>query len=323
MSRLLGRQRSMFPRNVFALSASIAFTLMQHGCDEFDVDNPQPLRTSLSFGVAGQALGQFNYPRAIDVDASNHLVYVVDKQARVQRFDFEGVPQLEWKMPEYENGKPTGVSVAADGRVFVPDTHYHRVIAYDKDGTELFRFGEYGTGPGQFIYLTDVAFGPNATIYVSEYGGNDRIQVFDSTGKFLFQFGTFGDGDNQFNRPQSITFNRDMTELYVADACNHRIVVVDPNGQFLRKFGAPGHEVGQLSYPYGIEILDDETLLVAEFGNNRIQRFDSAGQSLGAYGRTGRGEGELHHPWALALADDRVFVLDSGNNRVQVIRNPS
>jgi hypothetical protein len=66
-------------------------------------------------------------------------------------------------------------------------------------------------------------------------------------------------------------------------------------------------------------MLPDDTLLIAEFGNNRVQRFDTAGRSLGVYGRIGRGEGELQYPWGVAASNDRIFVLDSGNNRVQVI----
>jgi hypothetical protein len=66
-------------------------------------------------------------------------------------------------------------------------------------------------------------------------------------------------------------------------------------------------------------MLSDGTLIVAEFGNNRIQHFDADGRSLGVYGGVGRGDGELQYPWAVAAGDDRIFVLDSGNNRVQVI----
>jgi DNA-binding beta-propeller fold protein YncE len=302
--------------------ALVTASVILHGCNGNNGDEPEALQPSIIFGVAGQALGQFNYPRAIDVDAANKLVYVVDKQARVQRFGFDGIPQLEWRMPEFENGKPTGISVAEDGKVYVPDTHYFRVICYDKDGVEILRFGEYGTDPGQFIYVTDIAFGPNDRIYVSEYGGNDRVQVFDTEGKYLFQFGTFGDGERQLNRPQAMAFNGDKTELFIADACNHRIVVVDPQGNVLRRFGKSGAHPGEMMYPYGIEMLDDDTMLIAEFGNNRLQRFDANGHCLGVFGRTGRGKGELHHPWSMAHAGDQTFVLDSGNNRVQVVRTP-
>jgi DNA-binding beta-propeller fold protein YncE len=283
-----------------------------------------PINTIRAFGTPGLGRSQFNYPRAIDVNAANGWIYVIDKAARVQRFDANGEQQLEWRMPEFENGKPTGVSVAPppDGRVFVPDTHYHRIIVYSADGEELDRFGEYGEGPGQFIYPTDIAFGPEDRLYISEYGGNDRVQVLDAQGKFLFEFGGFGEESGRYNRPQSLAFNADRSELFIADACNHRIVVTDPNGTVLRMFGSPGREAGQLAYPYGLAILGDGTVMVSEFGNNRVQQFDAYGRSLGVWGRVGRREGEVQYPWGVAGLENEIFVLDSGNNRVQVMREP-
>lgn len=295
--------------------------LLSAGCStETDEYGVALLPARLSFGAAGLGMGQFNYPRGIALDPQREAIYIVDKAARIQRFDLDGQPVLQWRMPEWENGKPTGLSVSPDGRVFVADTHYHRIMVYDADGKELFRFGEYGEGPGQFIYPTDVAFGPNGHIYVTEYGGNDRIQVFSEDGEHLFMFGEFGEEDGQFNRPQSIAFNADQTELFITDAVNHRIVVTDPQGELLRSFGQFGRQVGFLAYPYGLELLDDGTLLICEFGNNRIQRFTPQGESLGAWGGVGTEEGRLQYPWGLAGKGDRVYVVDSGNNRVQMIR---
>lgn len=293
------------------------------GCDDDD-DSPRPLDTVMTFGVNGLSLGQFSYPRAIAADPQRGFLYVVDKTARVQRFGLDGKPQLEWSMPEKEQGKPTGISVAPDGRVYVADTHYFRIMVFDSEGRELRRFGSYGTEPGQFIYPTDVAIGPGGNIYVSEYGGNDRVQVFSPPPEceFLFAFGSPGDGEGQFTRPQSLAFSRDLSELFITDAINHRIVVTDPQGRWLRTFGGPGREPGRLNYPYGLTVLDDDSLLVAEFGGNRIQRFSPAGQPLAVYGRLGTKLGELRYPWAAAAAGDLVFILDSGNNRVQVINAP-
>jgi DNA-binding beta-propeller fold protein YncE len=75
-----------------------------------------------------------------------------------------------------------------------------------------------------------------------------------------------------------------------------------------------------LRFPYGLDWLPDGTLVVAEYGNNRLQRFDRRGRSLGTWGRAGRRVGELAYPWTVVTGpQDRLFVLDSGNNRVQVL----
>jgi DNA-binding beta-propeller fold protein YncE/ABC-type Fe3+ transport system permease subunit len=292
------------------------------GCSGGAEGEPEVLDVDRAFGVNGTALGQFAYPRAIAVDPDREYVYVIDKTARVQRFGFDGKPQLQWDMPAKENGKPTGVSVAPDGRVFVADTHYHRVIAFDESGTELMRFGSYGEGPGEFIYPTDVAFGSDGRLYVGEYGGHDRVQIFSPEGEYLSEFGCFGPDPGCFDRPQALQFDARAGVLYVADSCNHQIVVVDPDGRELRRFGGAGRAPGQLHYPYGLHLLDDGSLLVAEFGNARLQHFSAAGESQGLFGRLGAGPGELRYPWGVAGTDRDLFVLDSGNNRVQVTRTP-
>lgn len=308
-------------RSVWLLLGVMAILLL--GCDDnLDTENTPPLPTVKTFGAPGRGLGQFNYPRALAIDPVNGYIYIVDITARIQRFGLDGKPHLFWQMPEWELGKPTGLAVCDRGYVYVADTHYFRVIAFDFEGNEIMRFGRYGQEPGHFVYTTAIAFGPQGRIYVSEGGGNDRIQVFDSEGNYLFHFGTFGSEPGQFNRPQSIVFNADRTELYIADACNHRIVVTDPEGSVLRILGEPGSGPGQFSYPYDVKVLPDGNLIVCEFHNTRLQKITPDGQPLRLFGRVGRGLGELHYPWCVDGDGNHLYVLDSGNNRVQLIKTP-
>ncbi|MCA9295819.1 MAG: SMP-30/gluconolactonase/LRE family protein, partial [Phycisphaerales bacterium] len=309
-------------RRIVTLLACSAATVCLAGCDRHHLDEPSPLPTEFMWGSTGRGPSQFMYPRGIATDPERDAVFVVDKAARIQRFSTDGTQEAEWFMPESALGKPTGLNVGPDGSVYVADTHYFRVMTYDRDGHELQRFGAYGKEPGQFIYPTDVEFGPAGHLYVSEYGGNDRIQVFEPDGTFLFQFGEQGHGDHQFNRPQSLAFSLDGSELYIADSCNHRIVVTDPEGTQLRILGHAGRDPGEFSYPYDLVVLADGSLLVVEFGNNRVQHIDANGNCLGVLGQTGRAVGQLQYPWGIDVAGDRVFVLDSGNNRVQVMSTP-
>ncbi len=272
---------------------------------------------TLVFGRGGNAPGEFNYPRA--AAAHSKRIYVVDKSARVQCFDLRGRYQLEWSLPEFSAGKPVGLAVAPDGRVFVPDTHYARVLVYDADGRELTRFGTSGRGDGQFLLPTDVAFDSHGNIYVGEYGGNDRISKFTPGLEYLFSFGGPDGGDAKLARPQGLLMGPDDT-LWVADACQHRICRFDSAGHLLSTFGHEGRRQGEFRFPYGIDMLSDGTLVVAEYGNNRVQRLSASGESLGTWGTAGREPGQLAAPWGVAvLPGDDILIVDSANNRAQVI----
>jgi DNA-binding beta-propeller fold protein YncE len=263
--------------------------------------------------------GEFSYPRAVAVGPDG-AVYVVDKTARVQRFSGDGKFEVRWRMPEKQKGKPVGLAVHPDGRVFVADTHYGRVMIYDAEGVLLGQFGRDGRGDGEFLLPTDVAFDRSGHIYVAEYGGNDRISKFTPELEFVSAFG-HGEGERDgLLRPAGLVFDR-QDRLWVADACQHRIRCYDTEGWLLSEFGQLGSEPGQLKYPYDITLLGDETLLVCEYGNNRLQRFSQDGKSVGVWGMAGRSVGELGAPWGVDVAaNGLVYVVDSQNNRIQSLK---
>ena len=287
-----------------------------------------------AFGQTGRGPGEFIYPRAIDINDDGAL-FIVDKTGRIQQLSPEGDFLGVIKMPLTETGKPTGLSVAPNGNLYVADTHYHRVLVFSTtegvpagrrtradnrtDGKLIGEFGRFGQENGCFIYPTDVAFSGDGRIFVGEYGGNDRISVFNEQGVFLYCFGTAGSGDGQLARPAALCVDRDRNCLYVADACNHRIAIYNFDGKLLGYIGKAGRAKGQLRYPYDLVLLSDGTLVVCEYGNNRIQLFSPAGRSLAVYGRAGRQLGQLAYPWGIAVdGQRRAFIVDAGNNRIQV-----
>jgi len=331
-----------------------AAALTGAGCGE--LPDGGPIDFDLIFGEVGLSNGQFSYPRAID--AAFGSVVVIDKSARLQHFDADtGVYRGGFRLPEWELGKPTGVTLGpglddpAETMVYIADTHYHRVVVYalptdaQADARTIaepvLSFGEYGLEAGQFVYVTDVALllgsdGAVERIYVSEYGGNDRISVFeiDRQGeapvpRFAFAFGHFGDepgaaGSNDigFERPQAMAIDHGLGELIVLDNCNHRIGRFTLDGELIAWIGDEPGEATFLN-PQGLVLLEGGRALVAEFLGNRVQLVDLVtGASLAAYGQAGRVEGELASPWGVAVDGREAFVLDSGNNRVQRFRSP-
>lgn len=269
----------------------------------------------------GTGACQVVYPRAIAYAPKDDSFFVIDRMARVQHLDREGKFLGDWDMPERRVGKPVGVSVGPDGNVYVPDTHYHRIVVYAPDGKMLHMWGDEGRGPGQFIYPTDLAWDSKGHLFVAEYGDNDRVQVFDPAAdppKFLYQFGNFGNGDGEFSRPQAIVIDHDL--CYITDACNHRITVFRADGTWVRNMGSVGSGLGQYRFPYGLAEDEDGHLIVCEFGNNRVQMIDKeTGAGLATWGSAGRDPGQLAYPWGVAVDKrGRVVAVDAGNNRLQV-----
>ena len=294
----------------------LVIVLVLTGCSG-DGPNSEP-RVVSAFGKTGGGPGEFLYPRAIDLD-SDGSVLVVDKTGRIQHLTAKGECLAVIQMPLIDTGKPTGISLHKDGRLFVADTHYHRVVILSRGGQIVGEFGKYGEDGGCFIYPTDVAFSPDGRIFVSEYGGNDRVSIFTADGGFLSSFGSPGSAEGQFSRPAALCVDETRGRLYVADACNHRIAMYNLDGQLTGYFGVAGRGPGELRYPYGLSLLPDGTLVVCEFGNNRIQLFSPQGESLAVYGQPGRDLGQLAYPWSVAVdSHRRAFVVDAGNNRIQV-----
>ena len=285
--------------------------LFAPGCDE-------PGTPSEIWMSNGNGPGQTVYPRAIAYSEVDQTFFVVDRLGRVQHLDHAGRFLNGWQMPESQQGKPVGLTVGADGLLYVPDTHYHRVLVFTPNGALVRQWGENGAGPGQFIYPTDVAFDSLGHIFVSEYGEHDRVQVFDDKGKYLYEFGSFGEGDGQFSRPQSLLIDGEL--VYITDACNHRLCVFKTDGTFVRNMGGVGSELGQFRFPYGLAMDAAGRLVVCEFGNNRVQWIDKAtGQGIKSWGVAGREPGHLAYPWGVVVDNaGRVVVVDGGNNRLQV-----
>jgi len=270
------------------------------------------------FGGVGFGPGEFVYPRAIAAEP-NGAVFVVDKNGRIQRFNANGEFELFWKMPETKKGKPVGLAIHPDGRLFVADTHYYRIMIFDRDGQFLNSFGSEGTGDGEFQLPTDIAFDAEGFIYVSEYQGNDRITKWTPDLQFVKALGEEPIDGKRLSRPAAIDVD-DQQTLWIADACNHRIVRMSLDGDVISTFGGFGSSPGDMRYPYDLNVTPEGNILICEYEGNRLQWFSPEGQSLKIWGQSGRKPGELFAPWGATYgSENRVYIVDSLNSRIQII----
>lgn len=138
------------------------------------------------FGGLGTNAGQFEFPEAIAMDSSNNL-YVVDAPGgtfdnyRVQKFDRNGVFQLQWGPPgvnEAGSIQIGGIATDPENNVYVADGANHRVQKFSSSGAFLSEWGTFGTGPGQFNQPSGIAVDPSGNyVYVSDTY-NSRVEVF-------------------------------------------------------------------------------------------------------------------------------------------------
>ncbi len=177
-----------------------------------------------------RVFGDFGDPEGIARDPTNGDVYVTDEDNRaIKVFGTSGNLLRSWAVAQ----DPEGICVTRD-RVYVTFSKDDLVRCYDKDGELRFRFGEPGTGPGQFRNPDYVCVSPDGLLYVTDQK-NHRIQVFDAEGKYRRTIGGHGTEPGRFREPEDLAFDPEG-HLVVADAGNHRIQVLTRDGKFVRLF---------------------------------------------------------------------------------------
>ena len=168
--------------------------------------------------------------------------------------------------------RPAGIAWApGNQRIWVVETTAHRVSVLDEEGKLVKRFGQRGTGPGEFNYPTSIWVDGNGRAYIVD-AMNFRVQIFSPSGEFISQFGKAGDGSGDFARPKGIATDS-YGNIYIADAIFSAVQIFNPQGQLLYTFGTRGHGDGEFWMPAGIYIDNRDQIFVADSYNSRIQVF--------------------------------------------------
>jgi len=137
------------------------------------------------FTAAGSFLGKWappdmSGPEGIAV-APTANVYVTDATHRVKYYTPDGKRLGAWGGYGSGDGQfilPKGVTVGADGRVFVADSGNHRIQYFTSTGSFLGKWGGPGFLPGRFNNPYDVAVSNDGRrVYVCDRD-NHRIQYF-------------------------------------------------------------------------------------------------------------------------------------------------
>lgn len=77
-------------------------------------------------------------------------------------------------------------------------------------------------------------------------------------------------------------------------------------------------KIEEIENPTGICCRDND-ILVTDGKSDSIYSIDLDGELLGTFGKTGNGPGEFINPAAITIYQNNIYVLDRGNNRIQIL----
>lgn len=215
-----------------------------------------------------------------------------------------------------EFSHPAGLTIGAEGVVWVADSNNNRIQKLSSTGEYLSKFGSGGFEPGEFSRPTAVAVDASGNLWVTD-ANNNRIQKFNPAGEFLKAVGSAGGGPGQFSGPEGIAADGEG-HIWVADTYNGRLQEFNEAGEFLQTIGSYGAEPGELGEPTDVDVGPEGKLWVADWQNNRVAVFDAEGEFLFQFGNPGSGKGNFAHPDGIDVdASGNVWVGDEGNDRVE------
>lgn len=216
---------------------------------------------------------------------------------------------LREKRVRFVEGFSSPIDVDSDGeRFFVSDSVLGKVFLIGRDGKRLGTIGD-----GIFLRPTGLAVDRGrGRLYVSDTLRN-KVFLFSLRGEKL------GEIKGELNRPTYLGLDSEGN-LYVSDSLNAKVRVFSPEGREILSFGKRGRSIGTFANPRGIAVDREGHIYVGDTLFSAIQLFDREGRLLLVIGRFGKGEGEFAVPMDIFIRDDKIFIADSYNARVVVLR---
>jgi DNA-binding beta-propeller fold protein YncE len=193
------------------------------------------------------------------------------------------------------------------GSLAVTDFRGDRVYLLDRKGKTTKRFGESGSGEGEFHGPEGVCFDTRGQIYVVD-SGNSRVQKFDEGGSFILQFGKKGEYEGELSRPTDVAVYRDR--VYVTDTGNRRIACFDDSGNFVENIS-----LDDVESPRGITRYKDGFLVADEKAG--LMLFDPAAKTAS---KLEAAAGAVSRPVAaVADRDGYLYCLDYNRESVVIL----
>lgn len=246
-------------------------------------------------------------------------------------------------------GNARGMTVDAQGNVYVADSTDHRIVVLDKQGTLVRSIGSWGNGPGQLFEPSGVAVDGQGDVYVADTW-NARVSKFAPNGTFIKSWGsgatpfgdpavnsatgqqvqkfavdTKGEAAGNANSPLGFYGPRNLLvvndRVYIADTGNARVVVTDLDGNFVTQWGTKGEATGQLREPIGLGGDKQGRIYVGDTWNARVQVFQTTNGTVNptpvaTLPVAGWAPNTYNDPYIAVAADGRMWASQGARNTI-------
>ncbi|MFQ5597040.1 MAG: 6-bladed beta-propeller [Nitrospiria bacterium] len=207
--------------------------------------------------------------------------------------------------------KPYALFATRDGRLYVADSGWRKVLVFDENREQFSMLGV--DGPGALAAPLGVTADNEGRVYVTDTILR-KCLVYDENGKHLFSMGDL----NRMERPVGIAVNNALRRVYIVDTRKHKAFVFDFEGKFLFEFGQRGTGDGEFNFPSNLFIDKAGKVYITDM-NFRVQIFDADGKFLSKFGSVGTGFGQFSLPKGVGVdSKGHIYVVDSRFNNVQI-----
>ena len=267
----------------------------------------------VSGAIVAESVREFSRPHDVVLSPDGAFLYVADVDSdSIKVLDPSTLVTLGAFGADRLAG-PHDVAFDRQGRLLVADTHNHRIAIYEVDGVAG-AFVDDIRGSLRTPEGVDVA--SDGTIYVTSASRHNVVKI--RNGAIVADVGEGGGNANQYSRPHDIEAASDG-RVVVADPGNNRLQVLDADLGFVGAVGAPQFRFDEPKY---FTIDAHGWIYVADEYNDRIVILDRDYRAQGVLGAgpSGTESGGLNHPEGAEVAGDRLWIADTGNDRIVLYR---
>lgn len=265
-------------------------------------------------GLEGGTMTGFRdvrFIRPVAVAARGSDVYIVDAgNDQLYRYNrtFDQLTILK-DLKLVVKGEVTDIYLASDLSYYIADADGARVLHFDREG-RLIRVFEDRINLGRPVAVkVDEATG---YVYIAD-GFNDDVLVYNADGELLGAIGTRGSGEGEFRGITAFDLGPDGS--YVATRFGeYRVQHMDIEGNFDSAF-----QKDTVTFPLALAADSSGRIFVSDYLDNTIKVYVD-NRLVETIGGTGSAPGRFKRITDLWLDNGVLYVVDSLNSRIQLLR---